>query len=43
MATALDIHVDQGSDVRVPIAFIDDFSELDLTGYKIHFGVIENG
>lgn len=33
MATALDIHVDQGSDVRVPIAFIDDFSELDLTGY----------
>lgn len=32
MATALDIHVDQGSDVRVPIAFIDDFSELDLTG-----------
>ena len=32
MATALDIHIDQGSDVRVPIAFIDDFSELDLTG-----------
>ena len=24
MATALDIHVDQGSDVRVPIAFIDE-------------------
>ena len=32
MATALDIHVDQGSDVRVPIAFIDDFSE--LLGYS---------
>lgn len=34
MATTFDIHVDQGSDVRVPIAFIDDFSELDLTGFS---------
>lgn len=34
MATALDIHVDQGTDVRIPIAFIDDFSELDLTGFS---------
>ena len=34
MATTFDIHVDQGSYVRVPIAFIDDFSELDLTGFS---------
>lgn len=34
MATALDIHVDQGTDVRIPIAFIDDFSEVDLTGFE---------
>lgn len=31
MAT-LDIHINQGADKRVPLAFLDDYCEVDLTG-----------
>lgn len=33
MAIRLDIPVDQGSDVRVPLTIVDDWKEMDLTGY----------
>lgn len=32
MTTCLDLQIDQGSDAACPICFLDDFSEVDLTG-----------
>ena len=32
MTVKLDFHIDQGTDCRCPLCFLDDYSELDLTG-----------
>lgn len=39
MAACLDLQIDQGTDVRVPIAFMDDFSEVNLTGFQARMEV----
>lgn len=37
--TPLDICIEQGADKRCPLCFLDDYSELDLTGFTARMEV----